>query len=143
MTEWIVHDGPDDNCFGCGQANASGLRLKFRRVEGGVEAEYIVPDAYNGAPGIVHGGIQATLLDEIMGMTTHVALGHDDGRIATTHMSVRYRRPAATNVPLLIRGRVVKREDPYLFLEAEIVDAEGRVLTEAEARFKRLGDKRT
>lgn len=26
----IVHDGPEDHCFGCGQQNSHGLRLRFR-----------------------------------------------------------------------------------------------------------------
>ena len=45
MPELIVYDGPEDRCFGCGQRNEQGLRLKFRRSENGhVEADYLVPD---------------------------------------------------------------------------------------------------
>lgn len=139
MTEWIVMDGPRDKCFGCGQANSSGLRMRFRRTgETSVEAEYTVPDAYNGAPGVVHGGIQAALLDEVMGVAAHLAVG-DNSPNVTADFNLRYRRPAPTNAPLTVRGRLVRREDPNLFLEAEVVDDSGEVLTRAEARWKRLG----
>jgi uncharacterized protein (TIGR00369 family) len=139
MDEMIVMDGPQDRCFGCGQQNEHGLRMRFRETaDGTIEAEYTVPDRYNGAPGVVHGGVQATLLDEVMGVAAHQAVG-DRSPNVTASFNLRYRRPTPTNVPLLIRGRVVRRDDPNIFLEAEIVDADGEVLTTAEARWKRLG----
>jgi uncharacterized protein (TIGR00369 family) len=139
MDELIVMDGERDRCFGCGQGNESGLRMTFRRTgDASCEAEYVVPDGYNGAPGVVHGGIQAALLDEVMGVSAHLAVG-DNSPNVTAEFNLRYRRPTPTNTPLVIRGRLVRRDDPNLFLEGEIVDADGEVLTRAEARWKRLG----
>ena len=63
----------------------------------------------------------------------------DDSPNVTADFNLRYRRPVATNTTLVIRGRLIRREDPHLFLEGEIVDAEGQVLTTAEARWRRLG----
>lgn len=139
MAEWIVMDGPDDRCFGCGQANEIGMRMRFRKTgDASVEVEYNVPDGFNGAPGVVHGGIQAVLLDEAMGVAAHLAVG-DDSPNVTADFNLRYRRPVGTNTPLKIRGRLVRRDDPHLFLEGEIVDASGEVLTRAEARWRQLG----
>ncbi len=128
-------DGPDDRCFGCGQANHSGLRMTFRRTEEGAEADYTVPDIYNGAPTVVHGGIQAALLDEVMGICAHTL--YPDDRVVTASFNLRYRQPVSTNTPLLIRGRITREEPPSLFIEAEITAA-GEVLTTAEARWRRL-----
>ena len=136
MHREIVMDGPEDRCFGCGQANHSGLRMRFRQTDEGAEADYTVGDMYNGTPGVVHGGIQAALLDEVMGICTHAA--YPDDRIVTADFRLRYRRPVPTNVQLLIRGRITKDEPPSVFLEGEIVSAEGDVLTTAEARWRRL-----
>ncbi len=139
MSDWIVNDGPQDYCFGCGQQNESGLRLRFRRVgESSVEAEYTVPRHYRGAEGVVHGGIQAALLDEIMGLTVHTFLAGEDHKIVTAEMSVRYRRPTPIDVLLTIRGHLKRTEGSNLFLSAEIFDDKGELLTEGDSRFRRL-----
>jgi uncharacterized protein (TIGR00369 family) len=139
MTDPIVHDGPEDYCFGCGQRNEDGLRLSYRRTsEASVECEYTVPEKFRGAEGIVHGGIQATLLDEVMGLAAHSSLRNEPHKIVTVDFRVRYRRPTTIGTPLLIRGRVDRVEDSNMHLTGEIVDADGEVLTEGEARWKRL-----
>jgi uncharacterized protein (TIGR00369 family) len=139
MSDWIVNDGPGDYCFGCGQRNESGLRLRFRRIgEASVEAEYSVPDHFRGAEGIVHGGIQATLLDEIMGLAAHTALVAEDHKIVTAELNVRYRRPTPTGSPLTVRGHLNRVEGSNLFFTGEILDASGEVLTEGQGRWRRL-----
>lgn len=136
--EWLVGDG---RCFGCGPDNAHGLQLRFRRAGGdGVEAEYVAPEHHAGAPGVVHGGIQAALLDETLGFAAHAARGPDEPfDIVTVEFSLRYRRPALTGRPLRLRGRLVRSEGRDLWMAGAIEDEEGRVLTEAEARWRRLG----
>ncbi|MGH2760418.1 MAG: PaaI family thioesterase [Actinomycetota bacterium] len=138
MPEWLVMDGPEDTCFGCGQRNDLGLRLRFQLFEdGSVEAEYVTPKHFAGAPGVVHGGIQAAMLDEVQGIALHSALG-PQARIATADFRLRYRRPVPDEQPLVLRGRIVRSEDPSYFTEGEIVGADGEVLTRAEARWRRL-----
>ncbi len=137
--EILINDAPEDRCFGCGHSNDQGLKLEFRKTgDASVETTYTVPEHFNGQTGIVHGGIQATLLDEVIGMSIHVLLGKERGRIVTAEMKLRYRRPTPTGVPLAVRGRVVRREDSNLFCEAEIVDTDGEVLTQGEARWRHL-----
>lgn len=130
-------DGPEDHCFGCGQRNELGLRLRFRTSGGEVETEYVAPRHYAGAPGVVHGGIQAALLDEVQGIAVHCAVG-DQARIVTADFRLRYRRPVPSETRLTIRGRIVRDEDPNYFTEGEITAASGDVLTQAEARWRRL-----
>ena len=140
---WIVNDGPEDYCFGCGQRNEGGLKLRFRPTgDASVETIYTPPDVYRGAPGVVHGGIQAALIDEVMGMAAHVGLGHDDGRIVTAELNIRYRRPTPMGQPLTVQGRLVRRDGTHLFLEAEICDADGNVLTEGKARWRHFPDEK-
>ena len=111
MSEVIVYDGPEDRCFGCGQRNEQGLRLRFRRSENGhVEADYVVPESYGGAPGVVHGGIQAVLLDEVLGVTAHQAAKEGRWKIVMADFRLRYRRPTPTGKPLKIRGRLARVE---------------------------------
>jgi len=139
--EWLDLD-PEGRCFGCGQANPHGLRLRFRRVAPGVvEGEYTAAEHQAGAPGVVHGGIQAALLDETLGFAAHAARDPEgpDFAIVTVEFSLRYRRPAPTGRPLRLRGRLLRSDDRDFWLAGEIEDEAGRVLTEAEARWRRIG----
>jgi uncharacterized protein (TIGR00369 family) len=138
MAELIVHDGPDDHCFGCGHRNERGLKLAFRATENGAEAEYVVPEWLAGAPGVAHGGVQAALLDEVLGMAAHLGSGQSDIDIVTVDFQLRYRRPAPTERRLRIQGRLLRVEGRDFFVEGEIVGPEGDVLTRAEARWRRI-----
>jgi acyl-coenzyme A thioesterase PaaI-like protein len=131
-------DEPYDRCYGCGQGNAQGLRMTFEHREGSAECVYTAPDHLAGAPGVIHGGVQATLLDEVMGHAVHFADAAPDLDIATVDFSLRYRRPAPVAVPLTIRARLLRAEDRDYFVSGEIVSPDGEVLTTAEARWRRL-----
>ncbi|EFL38651.1 MULTISPECIES: PaaI family thioesterase [Streptomyces] len=55
-------------CFGCGGEQPHGLHLEARAGEGvSITAEFTVQAAHQGAPGLAHGGVLATALDEALG----------------------------------------------------------------------------
>ena len=54
---------PKSMCFGCGPANADGLRLKSLRIDNGLEARIKIDSKFCAFPGIVNGGIISTLMD--------------------------------------------------------------------------------
>jgi acyl-coenzyme A thioesterase PaaI-like protein len=140
--EWLGGEDPVGRCFGCGQGNPLGLRLRFRRTgPGTVEGVYEAPEHQAGAPGVVHGGIQAALLDETLGFAVQAARGSDepDFDIVTVEFTLRYKRPAPTGAPLVLRGRFVRSEGRDYWVAGEIVDESGGVLTEGEARWRRIG----
>lgn len=96
----------DSTCFGCSAENPRGLQLDFFRVgEREVECRLTPPDELNGAPGIVHGGVQTTILDEAMGYACHA--GADEVDVVTVEMHLRFRRPARTGTAMVARARVV------------------------------------
>jgi acyl-coenzyme A thioesterase PaaI-like protein len=129
---------PYDRCYGCGQGNAQGLRMTFEHREGSAECVYVAAAHLAGAPGVIHGGVQATLLDEAMGHAIHLADTAPDLDIATVDFTLRYRRPAPTAVPLTIRARLIRAEGRDFFVSGEIVSPEGVVLTTAESRWRRV-----
>ncbi|WP_107408048.1 MULTISPECIES: PaaI family thioesterase [unclassified Streptomyces] len=56
------------HCFGCGGEQPHGLHLEARADEGvAVTAEFTVTADHQGAPGLAHGGVLATALDETLG----------------------------------------------------------------------------
>jgi uncharacterized protein (TIGR00369 family) len=125
----------DGRCFGCGADNPQGLRLSFIETDDGVEVEYSVPSHLEGARGIVHGGIQATLLDEALCMTAYAKLGYP---VMTGELTVRYVRPAPSATPLIVWGRISEARDNSAFIEGGIRHgATGEELTRASGRFFR------
>ncbi len=99
--------GPDQPCFGCGPRNDVGMQLTFFR-EGDSVVTTLVPRAgWEGPPGIVHGGLQATLADEV-GAWTVVELTGWFG--FTASMQLRYLRPARVDAPIEARGRLVEQD---------------------------------
>lgn len=125
-------NGPG-TCFGCGANNASGLRLEFFETDDGVEVSYTAPKHLEGAPGIIHGGIQGTLLDEAFCMTAHAKRGTG---VVTGELTVRYLRPAPTGTPLLVRGQIVEERGRSFVIEGGIyLAATGEELTRGRGRF--------
>ena len=89
-------------CFVCGARNDAGLKLQFQREGDLVVAEFLPQEQFQGFPGVVHGGILASLLDEALSRT---ALLYEQW-VMTGRLEVRYRRPATSGISTpLARGR--------------------------------------
>lgn len=142
-------DDPSNTCFGCSTSNPRALGLRFALVDGvppddggaplgpAVEAPYVVDELYNGAPGVVHGGVQAAMLDEAMGHALHAL---ETGRyMVTVELTLRYRRPMPTATPLRVRAWVTGLDGDDAGVAGEIVGPDGTVLTRGVARFRMLG----
>ena len=114
------------HCFGCGPNNPEGLHLSFTidREAHTASATAVLDERYQGAPGYVHGGLIATLLDEAMSK-----LNRPLGVLAMTRqMDVSYLRPVPIKTELLIQARFVRRDGRKLFHEAELLRRGGQVL---------------
>jgi acyl-coenzyme A thioesterase PaaI-like protein len=69
------YDNELNMCFGCSQNNPIGLRLNFEESEEFLHATWTPSAEYQGYPNILHGGIIASLLDEIGGWCISVKIG--------------------------------------------------------------------
>ncbi|HJO23993.1 MAG: PaaI family thioesterase [Myxococcota bacterium] len=136
--EEIVNDQPNNTCFGCSPHNASGLKMSFFELAPGqVESHCTIAPEHCGAPGVAHGGIQAVLLDEAMGMAI-TAGSEEEAYVVTVEFKLRYRRPVPVGVPLVVRGDLRRREGRDAWVEGAIVDTRGVRLTVAEARWRQI-----
>ena len=122
------------HCFVCGVDNATGLMLDFFETDSGeVVVETIVPERFQGYPGVVHGGIVASIVDEALGRV-HMGADPDNPRFMyTAKLSVQYRRPVPTQKPIKIIGHAQKSKKRYATATAEIFGPNGELLVEAEA----------
>src|SRR5690242_15405999 len=87
-------------CFGCGTNNPQSLGIVLRSEGEDVVGRVHFGLEHQGAPGLVHGGLLATLLDETMGAVTY---GGKVTRV-TAEMTVRYRRPTPAGIDLVCRA---------------------------------------
>jgi acyl-coenzyme A thioesterase PaaI-like protein len=75
--------------------------------------------AYEGAPGILHGGFLAAAFDEILGMATLLS-----GRAGMTReLRVRYLRPTPIDVDLEFAGRFDRAEGRRISVSGEVLAA--------------------
>jgi acyl-coenzyme A thioesterase PaaI-like protein len=95
-------------CFICGLANSIGLKMVFHedREQKKVLARLVVPERYRSYPGVVHGGIVATILDETSGRALMIHSEDINDFFVTAKLEVRYRHATPTETPLLAVGWV-------------------------------------
>jgi uncharacterized protein (TIGR00369 family) len=138
MRRRIVNDEPGNHCFGCSPHNPRGLQLVFEQdPDGATLASYAIGDDLCGTDGVAHGGIQATLLDEVMGMAVRAAAG-SAARLVTAEFQLRYRRPVRTRTAVTLRASLLRAAAPRYWVEGRILGSDGELLTQAEARWQRL-----
>lgn len=121
----------DHHCFACGATNPRGMRLEIEFGEGSARAAWVAGDDFVGWSDKVHGGIVATLLDEVMAW----APSSFDSWAVTAELTVRYRSPATPGERLVAEGRVVRRRRRIYEVEGEVRTADGRLVAQGTGRY--------
>jgi len=120
-------------CFICGLENPVGLQLKIYEVEQGtIETNYTAPEHYQSYPGILHGGIVATILDEISGRA-HMGDPSQPRFMYTAKLEVKYRKNVPIGKPLRILGKAGKSKGRMAESWAGIYDEAGSLLAECNS----------
>lgn len=101
-------------CFGCGAESPHGLHLEMYAGEGfTVEAKMPVEQWMEGGPGVIHGGILSSALDDVMGMTPRL-LGPPG---VTVHLQVDFLQPIPVGKTLHIRAEILGRQRRKIYTE--------------------------
>ena len=105
------------NCFGCAPGNPIGLRLEFHEEGEEIVSQWMPSPNYQGWLHILHGGIQATLLDEICGWCVFRKLQTTG---VTSRMETRYLKPVRIEEgsPLTLRAKIVEQKRNWITIEA-------------------------
>ena len=126
-------------CFVCGVDNPLGLKLAFYETGPDEVTATFTPDTdYQGYPGVLHGGIVATLLDEVGGRV--VMIGDHSRFMMTAKIEIKYRQPTPLGQPLKVVGRLLKRRGRLALAHAELCLPDGTVSAEAELTLADLPD---
>ncbi|MDH6224535.1 MULTISPECIES: PaaI family thioesterase [Streptomyces] len=122
------------NCFGCGPDQPHGLHLAARAGEGvDITAEFTVRPEHQGAPGLAHGGVLATALDEALGALNWILrVISVTGRLETDYL-----RPVPVGSVLHLSARVTARAGRKIYATAEgrLDGPDGPVAVRADALF--------
>ena len=135
---------PQDRCFGCGPANAKGLRIKSHVVGSEVVADW-TPEAHHEAfPGVVNGGIIGALLDCHSNWTAAWHLMTRDRLQAppatvTAEFHVKLKRPTPSKAPLRVRARIAHSTGRRAAVDATI-ESGGIVTATCHAVFVAVAD---
>src|SRR5271170_6528759 len=129
----LIEPNPTNVCFGCGGANARGMKLTFEQDDAArkIIGRFRLGAEYQGAFGIIHGGVIAVVLDEVMGKVCRFR----GVRAVTAEMNIEYLKPVWVDADLVVEGYEVEMKGRKLFLAGEIRDVSGKVLARGKGRF--------
>ena len=97
--------GKDQPCFGCGPEHPFGFHLAFRQEGDEVITRFTPADKYQGAPGIMHGGLVFTLADELAAWVLIARLGKFG---FTTRFAGKLQNPTRLGVELEGRASILR-----------------------------------
>jgi acyl-coenzyme A thioesterase PaaI-like protein len=125
--------------YGPGNPVAPPLEVT-RSADGRVSGRVTVGKAHEGPPGLVHGGVIATLLDHVLARAPRT-VGHGG---LTGSLTVRYRRPVPLGTPLVVEGHLESTTGRRATARATLATAAdpGTPLAEGEALLVALRPER-
>jgi len=132
--ENIFLDFPGYGCFACDPRNELGLRLKFfADDEKGEVFTKISPESHlEGFPGILHGGIQCALMDEVAFWT----MFDKYQKIAlTTNINMDFMRPVGASKELTVIGAVDNENGSTISVNVRIIDSTEKVCTKSRIDY--------
>jgi len=125
----LVREGSNE-CFACGESNPIGLKLRFyRNNKNEVITEFNPQKIHQGWPGIMHGGILFTIMDEAMGYT----LFPEGVNCVTAKTEVRFRQPAPIGETLLVTASISKRTSRLIETKSKVSLKSGAIVAESKA----------
>ena len=126
------------NCFGCDPNNPIGLKLSFVLEGESVAATWSPRDDLEGYPGVVHGGIQATLVDEVAAWCAYAVLARAG---VTKQLQINYLKPArAANGPFRLVATVARSDEKAAAISVTLTDSTGTLCASATVEYALFSD---
>src|SRR4051812_47449857 len=123
--------GAGQPCFGCAPDHPFGFRLGFTRDGDEIVTRMTPTEQHQGPPGIMHGGLVATLADEVGAWACILGLGKFG---FTVSFSARLKQAVRIGKEVEARGRIVKAGSRFVDVAVE-VSQDGRACFTSEFRF--------
>lgn len=124
----------------CGRQNPASLGCEFYELENGELATiFTAGHMHEGHDDIMHGGLSAAVLDEVMGRcnSEYTSDGKRYNPYVTGEITVRYCIPIPVGKKMYAFGRIVRSDGRKNFSSGEIMDEEGSVYASATGVYIR------
>lgn len=134
INPWLEHDSRHEyNCFGCSPFNEFGLQLEFWEDGDELIAKWQPRKSLEGWMGVLHGGIQATLLDELAGWIVMIKMKTAG---VTAEMNVQYLKPLSLSKgEITVKGKLISVEKRLAKIECALFDKEGVEYAKAKLSY--------
>ncbi len=128
---WLSKKGYD--CFGCSPDNPLGVKMEFYEDGDDVVCLWKPQTHYQGWIDTLHGGIQATLIDECASWVMFRRLQTTG---VTSKLEIRYRKAVmTTESQITIRARLKEMRRNLACIAVTIENSKGELCTEGEALY--------
>ena len=124
---------PGYSCFACSPSNPSGLHMEFYKDGDEILSKWDPSEHYQGFHDILHGGIQATMMDEIASWVVFVMF---DTAGMTYQLNTRFRKPVLISKGIVtVRATLVQQQKRVAEIEARLYDGENMLCAEGTANY--------
>jgi len=121
------------HCFACSPHNLDGLRMEFYEDGEDLVSIWKPRARFEGFKDVLHGGIQATLMDELASWV--VFLKVETGGM-TYQLHTKYRAPVhISSGELTLRARLVEVKRRMAYIEVKLYDGEMKCCSECMAEY--------
>lgn len=128
----------DGFCYVCGKHNPEGLKLEFTLGGGEIATRFVAQKRHQGYKDVLHGGILAMVLDEVMVLLPYREFGTI---VASGEMSFRLRAPVPVGAGVGVRAYFAEPAKPGQRLyrvRAEAALDDGTVMATGESRCMKV-----
>lgn len=125
------------SCFVCGAHNPIGLQLRFETDGKIVRTRWVPRKEYSGFQTVIHGGVVATLLDEIMVWACGVITGKFT---YCAELNVRYNLPVRPEQPVIATAQLAENKRRLFLASGEVRDEQGQLLASGTGKYIPIKD---
>ena len=130
----VLQDLYPDSSFVSGVENSRGMKMIPVIKDRKIYAKYVFDKSFEGGPGLVHGGILSTVLDEMMGYATFT----QNLFCVTANLNVNFRAPSPVEKEFEIYAWVKNIDGKKVYTES-VIQSEEIIHVESDGLFIDLG----
>ena len=137
LKDWVEAEpfprGHTKHSFISGDRTSLAIRVRYfkHRTDGTIHARAWFGPETEGPPGHVHGGAQASLLDEVMGAAAWLS-GH---KVLAAKLEINFRKPLPLLTVLTARSRIERIDGKKVYVRSELVSDADVILSEGSGLF--------
>ncbi len=101
--------------------------------EGSLTVEFVVREEMTNPGKILHGGVSAAMMDDVMGMTVF-SLGRESF-YTTVNLSIDYLLPAKVSDVIYVKSKVIRAGKTVINMECEVRNAEQKIIAKCTSNL--------